>query len=313
MCRHRGNRRAAEEEEEEEREEEEEEEEEEEGKEEEEESNREHESQIFTQIPKPTCVRADKEEQSATSIVVHHQPAESVTGTKLNLLPTCHSPRPPTKHPTMFWYWSPQPVWTASTTGEEGKDVQELVQPTREAAVILLTRNSDFTDLYDICIGLKLAFLRKLSDSTEKHLELHPQEGTNVVFCRKENLCVTQQVFHLAQGCAPDIVPEGERCLLNQKFLSFPQNMSIRTFIVGHRIHMENFLQQNKRRDAEHPAPDEERINRAVWLEALQDMSEQTALQGVQPALLAKLGTASASGEDPSPVNGDGIPGQRRH
>lgn len=71
--------------------------------------------------------------------------------------------------------------------------------------------------------------------------------GTNVVFCRKVNLCITQQVFHLAQGCAPDIVPEGERCLLNQKFLSFPPNMSIRTFIIGHCIHMENFLQQNGR------------------------------------------------------------------
>lgn len=35
-------------------------------------SNREHESQIFTQIPKPTCVRTDKEEQSATSIIAHH-------------------------------------------------------------------------------------------------------------------------------------------------------------------------------------------------------------------------------------------------
>lgn len=30
-----------------------------------------HDSQIFTQIPRPTCLRTDKEEQSAASSVAH--------------------------------------------------------------------------------------------------------------------------------------------------------------------------------------------------------------------------------------------------
>lgn len=61
--------------------------------------------------------------------------------------------------------------------------------------------------------------------------------GTRVVLCCQVTLCITQQLSYLAQGCTPEIAPEGEECSLNRILLSFSQNMSVRAFIVGHCIY----------------------------------------------------------------------------